>query len=382
MTYKLRFRINALYDFFICLLIFLYMMEATSWTSFNNSVIHDAFQLLAIAVAAVYIVVRKYTSKELLRIIVLNAVGFLCFLSSGLSGLFMTMMAITLLPKNSLNHVLKMIFMEEVTIFCAIVLGSQIGLLSNAVVEINKNTYIATARTLGFAHPNMLAAQATSIVLLFLCVKRNRLKKEYFAGAYFSIVLIYFFAHGRTSLLLGMTAVTLIALRKKNWVNKMVLTVLPGVYVFVIAVLIVCMTVYSKNEETAIVKILNDGLFNGRIGLAYTSLLVYPITLFGKQIDTGIWNQWQYYSLDNGQVMILLEYGIAGFLCYFWTVQKTLNQIKKEKEIVFAIIMIVFLVWSMYEGTMYFIGKNFALLFLGTIEFRESSDVKNEVKTI
>lgn len=191
MTYKLRFRINALYDFFICLLIFLYMMEATSWTSFNNSVIHDAFQLLAIAVAAVYIVVRKYTSKELLRIIVLNAVGFLCFLSSGLSGLFMTMMAITLLPKNSLNHVLKMIFMEEVTIFCAIVLGSQIGLLSNAVVEINKNTYIATARTLGFAHPNMLAAQATSIVLLFLCVKRNRLKKEYFAGAYFSIILIY-----------------------------------------------------------------------------------------------------------------------------------------------------------------------------------------------
>lgn len=44
--------------------------------------------------------------------------------------------------------------------------------------------------------------------------------------------------------------------------------------------------------------------------------------------------------------------------------------------------MIVFLVWSMYEGTMYFMGKNFALLFLGTIEFRESSDVKNEVKTI
>ena len=142
------------------------------------------------------------------------------------------------------------------------------------------------------------------------------------------------------------------------------------------------MTVYSKNGETAIVKILNDGLFNGRIGLAYTSLLVYPITLFGKQIDTGIWNQWQYYSLDNGQVMILLEYGIAGFLCYFWTVQKTLNQIKKEKETVFAIVMIVFLAWSMYEGTMYFIGKNFALLFLGTIEFRESSDVKNEVKTI
>ena len=173
-------------------------MEATSWTSFNDSIVHDIFQLLAIAVAAIYIVVRKYTYKELLRIIVLNAVGFLCFVSSGLSGLFMTMMAITLLPKNSLMHVLKMIFIEEVMIFCTIVLGSQIGFLSNAVVEINKNTYIASARTLGFSHPNMLAAQATSIVLLFLCVNRNRLKKGYFLGAYCSIILIYFFSHGRT----------------------------------------------------------------------------------------------------------------------------------------------------------------------------------------
>ena len=29
------------------------------------------------------------------------------------------------------------------------------------------------------------------------------------------------------------------------------------------------------------------------------------------------------------------------------------------------IIIIVFMIWSMYEGTMYFIGKNFVFLFLG-----------------
>ena len=98
-------------------------------------------------------------------------------------------------------------------------------------------------------------------------------------------------------------------------------------------------------------------------------MVVYPITLFGKGIDTSIWNQWQYYSLDNGQVMVLLEYGIAGFICYFVIIQKTLNQIKKENEIVFAIVISIFLIWSMYEGTMYFIGKNFALLFLGKIQF-------------
>lgn len=382
MAHKIKFRINIFYDFFICILIFLFMMEATSLKSFNDSTIHDIFQFIAIFNAAIYIVARKYTRQELFRIIVFTLVGIFCFLSSGLSGFFMTILAITLLPKNSLNHVLQIIFKEEVIVFFAIVLASQIGLLSNAIVEINKNTYMATARTLGFSHPNMFAAQASSIVLLFLCIKRNKLKKRYLIEAYLSVVLIYFFSRGRTALLLSILAVTLIAMRKKKMINKMVLAILPDVYIFILVTLVTCLIVYSKKSDTVIAKILNDGLFNGRIGLAYRSLLTYPITLFGKTIDTSIWNKSQYFSLDNGQVMILLEYGIFGFICYFVMIQKTLNQIKQEKEIVFAILIIVFLIWSMYEGTMYFLGKNFAFLFFGPMKLCVKFMKKNEVSSL
>ena len=123
---------------------------------------------------------------------------------------------------------------------------------------------------------------------------------------------------------------------------------------------------------------INDVLFNGRIGLAYMSLLVYPITLFGKALDYSIWNEYQYFALDNGQVMLLLQFGIVGFLAYFYTIQKTLIRIKKEKEVVFGIVMSVFLIWSMYEGTMYFIGKNFALLFIGTKGFSSRLDINDK----
>ena len=165
-------------------------------------------------------------------------------------------------------------------------------------------------------------------------------------------------------------AIISIALQKKGKFKKFVFTILPWMYCIVLCMLVGCMFAYANiGEKNPIVIALNDGLFNGRVGLAYRSLVVYPITLFGKGIDTSIWNQWQYYSLDNGQVMVLLEYGIAGFICYFVIIQKTLNQIKKENEIVFAIVISIFLIWSMYEGTMYFIGKNFALLFLGKIQF-------------
>lgn len=343
------------------------MLEATSWANFNDSWLHDLLQFSSLGFALFYIIQNKYTIKELFRLLLLNAIGILCFISSGYTGLLMTMLTITLLPKRSLDKILHMILREESVIFILIVLLSAVGLLNNREIDINKGTYIANAISLGFAHPNMLAAQGTSIVLLFLCVNRKSLKRRYILFSFISILIIYFFAKGRTSLLLGLFSISLIAIHKRHSVTKAILRILPWIYVLVLTGLVSFMFIYVYYGENApIVKIINDLIFNGRIGLAYRSLLVYPVTLFGKALDMSYWNDYQYFTLDNGQVMVLLEYGIVGFLAYFVVIQKTLKQIGKEKEVVLAITMIVFIIWSMYEGTMYFIGKNFALLFIGT----------------
>lgn len=367
---RLKFGIDALYKCFICSLILMYMLESTAINGFMDSILHDVLFFTAILFAIAYIIVRKYSVQELLQIGVLNILGIFCFLSSGYTGLFMTMLAITLFPKNKLDEVLRIIFKEEVLIFTGIVLVAGIGIIDNETLVIDKTSYVATAMTLGFGHPNMLAAQATSIVLLYLCINRNQLRRKHIVRAYFFLVILFVVSQGRTSLILGLMAVTLIAVHK-NWkIKKAIMCILPWMYVVVLLILIVCLGLYGKlGQNSSIVKVVNDGLFNGRIGLAYRSLLVYPITLFGKPLDLSIWNEWQYYTLDNGQVMLLLEFGILGFIGYGWVIQKTLQNIKREDETVLAIVMMTFLVWSMYEGTMYFIGKNFALLFLGTTGF-------------
>lgn len=367
---RIHYNNETLYKAFVSIIVLMYMLESTALTDFNDSIVHDSLQILALMIAFIYIVRRKYSLKELGMLFILNSIGLFCFISSGLTGLFMTMLAITLLPAESLDRVLNMIFKEEFTIFIIIVTLSFCGILDNQIVDINKGLYIANAYSLGFNHPNMLAAQGTSIVLLYLCVNRNKLKNRHYIISMFSIVAIYFFARGRTSLMLGIMAIFIIMIRNQKMVTNIILKILPWMYIIVFIVLIACMAAYAKlGENTTMVRIINDSLFNGRIGLAYRSLLVYPITAFGKVIDTSIWNEYQYYALDNGQVMVLLEYGIMGFLAYFWVIQRTLKKIKMEKEVVFGIVIIVFLVWSMFEGTMYFIGKNFALLFLGTSNY-------------
>lgn len=345
----------------------MYMIETTSLKSFNESTLQKILQLSALFFAFIYIVKRKYSHKELERLFVLNSIGLLCYISSGFSGLFMTMLAITLLPQGILDDVLKMIFKEELVLFAIIVVCSCLGILNNSAVDINKGSYVASALSLGFEHPNMLAAQATSIVFLYLCINRKQLRMKHFLFSLLSIIAIFFISKGRTSLILGVLAWLLILMKNKRIVKKYILRILPWIYILVFAVLILCMIIYAKFGYNARITILlNDTLFNGRIGLAYRSLLVYPITLFGKAIDLSVWNKYQYYSLDNGQVMLLLEYGIIGFMAYFFVIQKATRKIQADQETVLGIVMIIFLVWSMYEGTMYFIGKNFALLFLGT----------------
>lgn len=364
---KIRFNSEFLYDIFLFIAVLLFMIETTSLSNFNDSLGHDILQLLALFFAVFYIWKRKYTVKELIRICILNLIGLLCFLSSGFTGMFMTMLAITLLPKGALDRVLKMILKEEVVLFFIIASLSLIGVLNNQTFGINKGTYTTNALSLGFGHPNMLAAQGTSIVLLYLCVNRRKLKRIHYFVTMLLVLTIYLISKGRTSLFLGVLAILLISFCKNNGVKKIIIKFMSYAYIAVLGILIVCMFAYAHyGDKASIVKLLNDSLFNGRMGLAYRSLLAYPITLFGKPIDTSIWNQYQYYSLDNGQVMVLLEYGVVGFLAYFAVIQATLRKIKIEQETVFGIVMIIFLIWSMYEGTMYFIGKNFAFLFLGT----------------
>lgn len=364
---KVQYNNEFLYKSFIFIVILIYMFESTSLSNFNDSLFHKILLLLALIVALLYIIKRKYTLKELKRLILLNSIGFLCYLSSGLSGLFFTMLAITLMPNGALDRVLKMIFKEECFLFFVIAFLAIIGVLNNRAVDVSKGTYVANAFSLGFAHPNMLAAQSTSIVLLYICINRYKLKIKHYVIAAISLISIFILSRGRTALLLGLFALIMISICKNKKMQKKILKYLPWIYCVILVFLAAFMILYLKlGYNSPIIRFLNDELFNGRIGLAGRSLVVYPVTLFGKVIDVSIWNQYQYFSLDNGQVIILLEYGIFGFIAYFIVIQQLLNKLKIEKEVVLGIIMVIFLIWSMYEGTMYFIGKNFTFLFLST----------------
>ena len=113
---RVRLNIESLYKIFIFLLVSMYMLETSAIPGFSDSLLHDLLQYFALLVVALYVFIRKYSIKELIRLFCLISIGILCYISSGFSGLLMTMLAMTRKPKNYLDTVLNMII-KEVEIF-------------------------------------------------------------------------------------------------------------------------------------------------------------------------------------------------------------------------------------------------------------------------
>lgn len=352
---------------FIVLLISMYVFESTAWTSFNDSFFHDVLLGCALLFAISCMVLKKFSLKEKFVFGILMCIGVLCYISTRFTGLLLTFLAVTLIPRNSIDKIFRIIFIEELFLTICIILLSLIGILPNQVVEINKSLYTANAYTFGFNHPNILTAQTTTIVFLYLCVNRDKIQFKTILISLLSTLVIYYFSRGRTAFLLSLLVIILIYIDKTGKINSIkssifrYLPCLNIVIILTIFIYIVLFALFGKNAT--IVNLINDLVFNGRIGLAWLNFKAYPMSLFGVNLDPSVWPEWQYHSLDNGHMMIFLQYGVIGFIAYFYIVQSALNNIAKRKDIVMCILISVLLIWLIYEGTMSYVGKNFTLLF-------------------
>lgn len=352
---------------FIVLLISMYVFESTAWTSFNDSFFHDVLLGCALLFAISCMVLKKFSLKEKFVFGILMCIGVLCYISTRFTGLLLTFLVVTLIPRNSIDKVFRIIFIEELFLTICIILLSLIGVLPNQVVEINKSLYTANAYTFGFSHPNILTAQATTIVFLYLCVNRNNIQFKTILISLLSTLVIYYFSRGRTAFLLSLLVIILICIDKTgkfNSIKSSIFKYLPYLNIGIILTILIVIVLFAFfGGHSRLINLINDVIFNGRIGLAWLNFKAYSMSLFGVNLDPNVWGEWQYHALDNGHMMIFLQYGIVGFISYFCVVQRALNNIAKRKDIVMCIIISVLLIWLIYEGTMSYVGKNFTLLF-------------------
>ena len=120
---------------------------------------------------------------------------------------------------------------------------------------------------------------------------------------------------------------------------------------------------------------INDGIFNGRIGLAVMNLNTYHVSLLGSKIDSSIVAANNMYSaLDNGYTVLLLYYGIIGLIWYSYIQVATAKKLAKIDELTLMVALVMINFWGIYEGQMVSLGGNFMVIaFLANITYGKYS---------
>lgn len=335
---------------------------------YGSTKLHDIVFYLAVFAALLCLVSRKYRWKKFLIVFGSLTIGIICYIKGGNTNLIILLFAVMLADKTDIDKALKFIFTERLVIFLFIVVGSLVGLFENSSVDIEKWTYSGASYSLGFGHPNSLASQAGFLMLLYLAIHRYSLKFGNLLLVFIADCFIFTVSRSRTAFILILLAIIgswaiKSGMFRRFWA-KCVPVFYPCLMIFMFLMIGLEGILGFYNPAFTFI---NDGLFNGRVGLAGMYLSTYSLTPFGQNLDMTIIARNSYYALDNGYIYILMYYGIIGFLMFAAIYQGTMMHLLKEEEYFLTFICAISMVWGLYEAMMISLSGNFALLFLGAL---------------
>lgn len=360
---------EILYFVFIFLIMFNYGFENINTIDYGSTTIHDIIQYSALCIALFCFILKKIEINKFICMVAVFFVGILCYISGGWTNMLISILAIYLLENIDIDHVLLFIFIERLLIFISIIIMANVGILHNQIVEVAKSNYSVRVLNMGFSHPNAFATNIGILILLYLCINRESM------NIWKRIILIildigvYKLSGTRTTFILIMLAIIfemLCNIRNVVGFKMFLKKIMPFMYIMILIFMFVCIGLFLKIGYTNnILNIINDKIFNGRLGLGALYFSTYHFSLFGNKLDMSLVSNSSYYALDNGYVILFMYYGVIGFLLFMYIIQKLIYTLRNNDEVFLMLLCIVMGLWAMYEGMIVSLAGNFMILFYG-----------------
>lgn len=372
--YKLKLG-TALYLLFIIAATFNYSMEA----SVIKNPLRQIDLVIIITIAICLIILKKYTIKKICLLVLTLTYGALDYYLSGYTDMLILLLAAYIADRIDFNQVIKVLFWEKLIIFVILNLLAISGAIEITALSINKFFSIVTAYGPGYGSTNVYGCQAGILILLYWVTNRYNLNKLKIIVPWLFEIGIYIICRSRTGLLLISLAMILLLIcntPREHFIIKKLLTV---AYPIILVANFGLIYLFPRlgGYGNPIIAFINDGIFNGRIGLALMNLNTYRVSLLGSKIDASIVAANNMYSaLDNGYTIILLYYGIIGLIWYSYIQFATAKKIAKIDEITLMVALFIINFWGIYEGQMVSLGGNFMVIaFLANITHGKYSKI-------
>ncbi len=322
--------------------------------------------------AAVKVLLTKYTKKEWIAIIAFGLLGLISYKVTGRNEILRIVVFIAACKNVDMRRILKLVFYTTLSGCMILVLLSISGIYGGvALVADFGRGYVQTRYCLGIGHPNALHCMFLMLLSLGLYLYNDRLKWYYYIILFLLNYGLFVLTDSNTGVLMSICVIAGAAvvrfwksLRRQTWIYA------AGGAVFLFCVLFSVMVADSRVAQPSNYWFANpwvaevESHLNGRIiDLYYGSV--------NQEGTTATWSLFSVpendYYFDMGFVRLFYWYGIIPAIVYIVLQALLIWQFYKKRDAMGLVMIVVFAIYTVVEAHLVsvYIGRNYILFLMG-----------------
>lgn len=335
---------------FLHLGIFLMVIKVSCNSSdilFYSETMDTVLALIAAGLFAVEIFRQKYTGKIIAVNMLIGALALYCVVITGNYGFLITVLLCMAIRESSFDVVIRHIWVYELCFLlmhtsCSFVCGLFLGMPNW------QDIYGVIRYDFGFVHPNMFSMYVFNLILMWVWLYYDQIKKEHIVMIMIVMGMVSLFTKTRTSFLDAMFLCFLLLFLKQETKDreKGLTFCVKGIVPFLTVIILWLCITYPMGCK---INQLADRVLNSRIRLGGYAYDHYGITVFGQNLSDveAVWDPvWQITgdTFDNIYTALAMNYGVIWIILISLFFYKLARQNNKK-------INICLLMWAMYGVT-------------------------------
>lgn len=361
-------KINLSTIYFSLLCIY-YGFTNTPFT-FPNSVLRCiVLMLFLLFIYCLYL--AKYSRQQMFIILFLILITAITLYTSRNTGFLLNVMSVIIMSRDNFKRILKLIFVERLAINLFINCCALVGLIHNKVT-VAKDGQVVSGYGLGYNNPNSLVCVIGMLILLYICIREDKLKLKNIVEIGALVLLTYYFTKTR-SISYTLIPMLFFLIYLKYLRNIKVLTSIYNfiaTYSYVVGTLVGIGIPYLMSRGASVIQgylpTLNT-IASQRFFYAALVMAQYPLRIFGGNVYFNSLTSYNYAIVDDGYVRLIYAYGIIVFLLFIILTMLTIRKLIMLNKPYWILPFIIFAIWGVVETVQYSVSFNFAILFWGIL---------------
>ena len=355
---------NQIFTAGICMYVFAIIMS--DYTIIGNYIpefLFSCIKYLSVAISILkiaFIDIKTYSIKQRKNVILLTTLVLIISIVSKNRTILQIFLLILGMKDINFKKIARAIFWLELILLSLTVFASVTGIIENRIITRTGETVIRYS--LGFKDCKYPAIILWSISILYLYLKKEKIKLYEIIILLISNIIMYKVTDSRNELICSVIPIILMPLIvkvNKEKLNKIIYYT-SKYSMSILFIMFFIMTLMYGNKAPGSIEI-NKAL-SGRLYLTNKAMQNYGVTLFGSHIKwiglnsvySGIATKAEMNFVDCSYMKIMFEYGIIGILMLIIGYLKLFKD-KRVKEDISLVILILIINFHSFLDPQFFV---------------------------